>query len=75
MTIPDLELVVEQSGKMAKTNADLANELDEEHRHAGNDNQNLAAQWMQVKMLGEIALQLRVMNQMAKIAAPHLDLR
>lgn len=64
MTIPELELVVGESGKMAKSQADLARELNEEHRHAGNDSEMLAAQWMQVKILAEIALQLKVANDM-----------
>ncbi len=55
MTIESLQQVIDESGRAAQVIAEAPSQ-----DHVANE--AAAAQWMQVKMLAEIALQLRVMN-------------
>lgn len=56
MTIEGLQIVVTESGKLAESLMDMPGEATVRLGCGP------TAEWMQVKMLAEIALQLRVMN-------------
>ncbi len=61
MTAESIQLVVTEAGKFAKQRADDSC-LRAQNGGSGETLSSESAQWMQVKMLAEIALQLRVMN-------------